>query len=268
MTYLTFALVIVGGVQTVVFGVQARRLAETIETMRAISHDQGQDVARSIAEAGRAASAMESVAIAMNEQRKLMFGQQQIMASQRDLSFFTQRAWVRADLKIAGPVQVSQGGVTFSFELEITNSGALPAYATRPDINVYPWGARTGVNDGHITYRWRQFKPDRVVRQAVVFPHQTVVFPYQGHIRVSEIEQASDTRGEGTKGFVIAIRGVIWYDYPGSSQVHSTIFHAHVVRRGEHETPANWETLPTEDGAFVLASDLAVALQIGETDAT
>lgn len=191
-----------------------------------------------------------------------------LMTSQNDLSFATQRAWVRADVKIAGPVQVDQGGVTLSFELDLVNTGALPAYTTRPDINVYPWGATTAVNDVHITYRWARFKPDRVIRQAVIFPRQNVVFPYQGHIRVSDIEQASNTRGKGRDGFVIAIRGIIWYDYPGSSQVHSTTFHAHIVRRGECETPASWGNLPTEDGALIPASDLAVTLQIGETDAT
>jgi len=84
----------------------------------------------------------------------------------------------------------------------------------------------------HISYRWAQLRPNQVIRQAVVFPQQSVVFPYQGHIGVLEIEQASITRGQGRHGFVIAIRGIIWYDYPGNSQVHSTTFHAHVVRKG------------------------------------
>lgn len=191
-----------------------------------------------------------------------------LMASQNDLNSAVQRAWVRVAVRIAGPVRVAMGAVTLSFELELGNSGALPAYTTRPDTNVYPWGARTGLNDAHISHRWAQFRPNQVIRQAVIFPHQNVVFPYQGHIHVSEIEQASNTRGQGRDGFVIAIRGIIWYDYPGSSQVHSTTFHAHIVRRGERETPASWSTLPTEDGASVPASDLDVTLQIGETGAT
>lgn len=194
--------------------------------------------------------------------------QTEIMASQRDISLATERAWVRADIRITGPVQVAQSAVTLSFEVDLINSGALPAYATRPDINVYPWGARTGVSDDHITYRWMRFKPDRVVRQSVIFPQQTVVLDYQGSIRVSEIEQASNTRGQGKDGFVAAIRGVVWYDYPGTDEVHSTIFHAHIVRKGEPGTPASWGTLPAEDGAFVPTVDLTVTHQIGETDAT
>lgn len=194
--------------------------------------------------------------------------QTEIITSQRDISLATERPWVRADIRITGPVQIAQSAVTLSFEVALINSGTLPAYATRPDINVYPWGARTGVSDDHITYRWMRFKPDRVIRQSVIFPQQTVVLDYQGSIRVSEIEQALNTRGQGKDGFVAAIRGVVWYDYPGTDEVHSTIFHAHIVRKGKLETPASWETLPAEDGVFVPAVDLMVTHQIGETHAT
>jgi hypothetical protein len=260
--------------QLFVFGRQAHRLTQTVETMKTIDKGQSENVAKSIAEAARAATAMEraaeamgNVAIAMNEQRNIMVGQQEIMASQRDISAVVQRAWVRADVKIAGPVRVVQDWISLSFILELANSGTLPAFAAKPDINFYPWGATSPVSDSHITERWARFRPERVQRQSVIFPQQIISHHYEGTFPVSDVDKALNRRGGGRQGFVISVRGVIWYDYPGTSQVHSTTFHSHMVRKGEPESPANWRNLPIDEG-IVPTDDLLVTNLIGETEAT
>jgi hypothetical protein len=235
---------------------------------REIADQQVAKMEGSVQEAARAASAMERVATAMTEQRDLMHGQREIMTNQRDISAATQRAWVRADIKVAGPAKVSRGEVSITFTLELTNSGTLPAYTMGAELNVYPWGATTGLNDEHITDRWARFKPERVIRKAVIFPQQTVADLHGGVIQVSEIERADNSRGIGREGFVPTIRGAVWYDYPGNSQVHLTTFHVFVVKRGTPDMPSYWQTLPTDDGAIVPTDDLVVTSAFGETDAT
>lgn len=64
---LTLCLVVIGGVQIGVFGLQARRLRQTIDTMKQIDQNQSATVVKSIAEATRAATAMENVAQAMRD---------------------------------------------------------------------------------------------------------------------------------------------------------------------------------------------------------
>ena len=61
MVFLTAAIVFVGLIQTFVFGLQAIRLKQTIDTMKTISDQQTQDVQASIGEATRAAQAMERI---------------------------------------------------------------------------------------------------------------------------------------------------------------------------------------------------------------
>jgi hypothetical protein len=62
---LTGAIVFVGVLQTIVFGLRARRLKQTIDTMDDISTQQTKDVQASIAEATRVSKAMEGIAESM-----------------------------------------------------------------------------------------------------------------------------------------------------------------------------------------------------------
>lgn len=65
MVGLTAVIALIGAVQTAVFGIQARRLRQTILKMDAIAADQTRDVRDSIAQATRAAEAMEGIAESM-----------------------------------------------------------------------------------------------------------------------------------------------------------------------------------------------------------
>ena len=65
MVRLTGVIVLLGGIQTIVFWVQAKRLKQTIEKMDEIAMGQTKDIQASIAEATRAAKAMEKVSESM-----------------------------------------------------------------------------------------------------------------------------------------------------------------------------------------------------------
>jgi hypothetical protein len=231
---------------------------------REAADGQAARVEASLKEAARAARGMEDVAIAMSEQQNLLRGQQEIMASQHAANLATQRAWVRVAVKMVGPVQFAKGNASAAFTLELLNGGALPAHADRPLIKAYPWGSKEATSSEQVTTeRINRYKVERVARGAVVFPQQPVAAPFFVSLRKSEIELASNTLG----GFVLAIRGAVRYEYPGSSETHSTTFHVHVLRTPDPATSSGWRAIPTEDGV-VPASDLFVTNLMGETEAT
>jgi hypothetical protein len=99
---------------------QLNEFRRSLEHSEAVAAQQTLDMRASIAEASRAADAI-------TEQRDLMRVQQEIMASQRDISAATQRAWVRVDVKIAGPIRIREEDITVYLGIELTNFGALPA---------------------------------------------------------------------------------------------------------------------------------------------
>ena len=66
---------------------------------------------------------------------------------------------------------------------------------------------------------------------------------------------------------MIAIRGVIRYDYPGTSEVRSTTFHTLVLRNPDPTRPAGWSPIPTSDGV-IPAGELFVDSLAGRTEAT
>ena len=65
MVRLTGTIAFISFVQAIVFGLQARRLKQTIEKMDAIAGQQSQDVQASKAEGTRAAQAMERISASM-----------------------------------------------------------------------------------------------------------------------------------------------------------------------------------------------------------
>jgi hypothetical protein len=118
--WLTVALVAVGGlqfialiVQAVVFGVQARRLRQSVDLTRNIATQQQQDMAASIAQASRAATAMEEVAagISANTEntRTLIDRQREFAISQMRAYVFIQTGDI---VNVAEPPQPTPPGQT------------------------------------------------------------------------------------------------------------------------------------------------------------
>lgn len=121
---LTGTLALIGIVQTVVFYVQARRLKQTIDTMQKISREQSNDVRESIAQATRAAAAMEGMSAAMLANAAITT---EIGKTQRE---FGQRQ-MRAYLSVTYAVTVPQDDATGHYaeiRLNLINNGHTPAH--------------------------------------------------------------------------------------------------------------------------------------------
>ena len=131
VTFPTFALVIVGGVQTVVFGVQARKLAETIDTVRAISRDQSNDVRDSIAQATRAAIAMEGMAAGMVKSTEITT---EIGRTQREFGQMQMRAYLAVYYGTVVPQDSAIGWHT-EVRLQLVNNGHTPAHEVSYQAN-------------------------------------------------------------------------------------------------------------------------------------
>lgn len=244
---------------------QLAEFRNSLRQSREIADEQVAKMEGSVQEAARAAHAMEDVAISMNAQRDLMHGQHEIMSSQRDISLATQRAWITADVEIAGPAKVADGGgeVSGSVTLILRNTGVLPAYTDQPEVGFYPWGSANDENMA--TLRISSFVAQPVVRKSAIFPQQPVTEEVHWSLRVPEIEKAMNTLG----GFVVVMRGAIRYDYLGATETHFTTFHVHVLRKQESTLPIRgWRTIPTENGVSVPADELFVTHMMGNTQAT
>jgi hypothetical protein len=124
---LTFGLVVVGLIQAWVFWVQAGRLKATVIKMDEISKGQTADTAKSIAEAGRAAAAMERVAtsIAAN-----VVTTSRMAEDQRAFWALQMRAYVVVNVGDAVYQETSKN-LKFEGKAQVINVGATPAYNFR-----------------------------------------------------------------------------------------------------------------------------------------
>jgi hypothetical protein len=110
--YLTAVLAAIGVMQTIVFGLQAHRLKQTIEAMEKIGADQSKDMQ------GWINATMESVVVA-----------------EKTLSV-TQRPWIRVDIDIGGPLVYDINGANFTFNFILENIGNSPARDVWPEFKI------------------------------------------------------------------------------------------------------------------------------------
>jgi hypothetical protein len=98
MVRLTAGIVSIAAIQTIVFGLQAHRLKQTIDKMDEIAGDQTKDVRNSIAQATRAAQAMEQIATSMSQNaesvRKSVEVSEEISKTQKLISELHSRAYL------------------------------------------------------------------------------------------------------------------------------------------------------------------------------
>jgi hypothetical protein len=123
MVWLTGILAFVASLQLIVFGLQARRLRQTIEAMKKIGADQSRDMQASIAVAKESADA----AIDSN---KLT----------RDLFYAEQRPWLILEINGWTPLNWEDKGARFSIDVTITNAGKSPATNVWFEAVAFPSG--------------------------------------------------------------------------------------------------------------------------------
>jgi hypothetical protein len=106
MVRLTAILAIVGIGQGIVFAIQAIQLRRSVNLTRTVANQQQQDMAASIAEASRAAKAMEGVANAMSEN---VANTRELLERQRQFAIMQMRAYIFVQtgdiLNVANPAQ-------------------------------------------------------------------------------------------------------------------------------------------------------------------
>lgn len=145
MVRLTGAIAFISLVQTTVFGLQARRLKQTIQKMDAIASQQTQDVQASIAEATRAAQAMERISESMANSTESVRESVNISRDIADRQKLITELQSRGYLTIAFESMVPQNpaaGLRFAPHMRLENRGSTPAYnirfATSADVLPFP----------------------------------------------------------------------------------------------------------------------------------
>lgn len=147
MVRLTGAIVFIGVIQTIVFGLQAYRLKQTIEKMDEIAGRQTRDVQASVAEATRAASAMEGVSISMatnvESVRESVGINREIADRQKLITELQSRAYLTMLFEGMVPQNPSIG-IRFEPRIRIENRGNTPARDIRFSVvaDVLPFPLR------------------------------------------------------------------------------------------------------------------------------
>ena len=117
-------LIIVGILQLVVFGQQARRLRQSIDLTRDIARKQERDMRASIGEASRAAGAMEGVAASMTQS---VANTRAVLERQRVFAIMQMRAYL--SVRFGGLVK-QDNATPYPFEVRmiLANTGHTPAH--------------------------------------------------------------------------------------------------------------------------------------------
>lgn len=145
MVRLTGAIVFLGCIQTIVFGVQARRLKQTIDKMDEISTQQTNDVQESIAQATRASKAMEdiaeSMAVSVESVKETVGINREIADRQKLITELQSRAYLTILFEGMVPQNVATG-IRFEPRMRVVNRGNTPAdnirFATCADVLPFP----------------------------------------------------------------------------------------------------------------------------------
>jgi hypothetical protein len=137
MVRLTAAIAIIGIIQAIVFGIQAYMLKQTISKMDEIAGGQARDVQASIAEATRAATAMEAVATSMavnsSSVKESVLISREIADRQKFISELQSRAYLSVEFGSVVPQNIVTG-MRFEPRVVITNRGNTPAYKVRLNL--------------------------------------------------------------------------------------------------------------------------------------
>jgi hypothetical protein len=126
MVWLTGILAFVASLQLIVFGLQARRLKQTIEAMKKIGADQSRDMQGWIAVAATSAEAATKAADAAMES---------VAIAEKTLSV-TQRPWINVHVDIGGPLVYDINGANFTFNFILENIGNSPARNVWPEFKI------------------------------------------------------------------------------------------------------------------------------------
>jgi len=142
MVRLTALLGVIGFIQTIVFGVQALRLRETIRKMEEIAQGQTEDMKASIGEATRAATAMEGIATSLvssvQSARESIGITREIADRQKTIMELGGRAYLYAGFSAS---VYQDANHVFEANAFLVNRGSTPAYDVtfRASVDILPF---------------------------------------------------------------------------------------------------------------------------------
>ena len=150
--------------QSIVFGVQAKRLRETVEKMDEIAEEQTSDMGRYIEQASRAALAMEGVAKELSISSKAASGTLEMMKGRTATQL---RAFVTVSIGNGVP-QNRANNQPFFVSPVVSNDGQTPAYKLRytMKVDVLP-------NPVPANYQFPEVHP--AGGESILGPHQHLV---------------------------------------------------------------------------------------------
>lgn len=198
----TYYLVIIGGFQLavfigqlIVFGLQARRLRQTVET----SADQGRDMKRSVAESARAATAMEHVAKGVAVSAKAAT---ESVAAVKERTAMQMRAYLTVVVGTA-VYQERAKDVRFEGKPALVNTGNTPAHKVgfRAKAGILPFPLPDNF-DFTISTPW--------VGASILGPHQNFTLSAM----VADFVDEAEVPGikSGTAGKFLHVWGTVTYE--------------------------------------------------------
>jgi hypothetical protein len=205
MVRLTAFIGLIGLVQTIVFGLQARRLRQTINKMEEIAKGQTEDMKASIGEATRAATAMEGIATSMassvQSARESVGVSREIADRQKIVTELSGRAYLSASLNTALYQDVNH---VFEASALLMNRGSTPAY----DVT---FRAAAGILPSPIPDHFKFPLPDETagVSVSLIAPGLTKIITRPLFSRVPDNEVAAIKQGGPPQCF--ALWGIINY---------------------------------------------------------
>lgn len=192
---LTGALALVGALQLIVFGQQARRLRQTVEA----AAQQSKDMEKSIAEAARAATAMEAVAESIAISAKAAV---ESVTTVRDVSARQMRAYLSISIN-TGVYQERARDLKFDVRPVVFNSGHTPAHKM-----TYWASARVLPNPLPDDFDF-PIGEDNLKSGFVLGPHQSIIINAVGPDFVSDDEVQAIKAGIKNRVYVW---GIIFYE--------------------------------------------------------
>jgi hypothetical protein len=207
LVWLTGALVFVGSMQTVVFGLQAKRLKETVQKMDEVAAGQTSDMRASITEATRAATAMEQMSVSLARNTLIVA---EMADSQRVFWQRQMRAYLSVNYGAVVPQDNSTGWRT-EVRLILVNTGHTPAHdvSYQAKAAVLPIPLPVGFE-----FPIPDFPPSS---KSVIGPGQNMLISHAISDLLSEGEIAEYTTGNKTRVYMWGV--VTFKDVFGQEQI-------------------------------------------------
>lgn len=216
----TVVLAVIAALQLIVFGLQARRLRQTVDAMKESERRQSGDTNRLITATNTSAAATEKAAEATNIATDAAKEANQLTTK---LFMAEQRPWVSAPIIEVAAVRVEENGWrTFTLKFVLLNTGRAPAHM----VSIHTKGFNITAGGYNIGKELTDLLKERVTSRKIPWPDFIMLFPNQPmelHPEVS-IDPTNGAGGEKPKVIWPLVVGFVDYTYVLDGEHHQTSF--------------------------------------------